>query len=161
MDKKEKNNLQQDKNAQKIELLEKRVEELENDWKRALADYKNLEKRTNEEKTIITQFANAVLIENLLPVLDNFTMLENHTDDEGVKMSIKEFAQTLKDAGLREVEIKEGDKFNPEIMDAVETIPGEENTVLEIIRIRYYFKEKLLRPVSVKVGRGKSGENRQ
>lgn len=153
MDKKEKKEEQRDKNAQKIERLEEKLAELENDWKRALADYKNLEKRTSEEKSQITQFANSVLVENLLPVLDNFLMLQEHTDDVGVKMSIKEFRQVLQEAGLKEVDVAEGDTFDPEIMDAVETGRGEEDKVLQIIRKGYFFKDKLLRPASVKVGR--------
>lgn len=154
MEKKVKTNKQGEKNGQKIEHLEKRVAELENDWKRALADYKNLEKRANQEKGLMTQFANIVLIESLLPVLDNFQMLEKHTDDQGVKMSIKEFKQVLQDAGLKEVEVQPGEKFDPQKMDAVETEKGEKDKILEIIRKGYYFKDKLIRPVSVKVGQG-------
>jgi molecular chaperone GrpE (heat shock protein) len=39
-------------------------------------------------------------------------------------------------------------------MDAVELTSGNKNKVLEVIRKGYYFKKKLARPVSVKVGKG-------
>jgi molecular chaperone GrpE len=161
MDKKEKKESQRDKNAQKIERLEEKLAELENDWKRALADYKNLEKRASEEKNQLTHFANSVLIENLLPVLDNFTMLEKHTDDTGVKMSIKEFEQVLQEAGLKEIEVALGDDFDPETMDAVETGPGKKDKVLQIIRKGYFFKDKLLRPTTVEVGRGEKTDEKK
>lgn len=143
-----------DKNAQRMEELEARVLDLENSWKRALADYKNLEKRSAEEKRSLIEFSNSVLIENLLPVMDNFEMIEEHSEDMGIKMSIKEFKQVLENSGLKEAAVSVGDEFNHEVMDAVETIKGEKDKVVEITRKGYFYKEKLIRPVSVKVGNG-------
>ncbi len=138
--------------------LEVKLAEMENNWKRALADYKNLEKRTQEEKRNTTEFANIVLIEQLLPVLDNFEMIEIHSDDMGVKMSIKEFKNTLTAAGLDELKVNLGDEFDHKNMDAVDTVEGLKNKVIEIVRKGYSFKEKLIRPVSVKVGNGEKEE---
>lgn len=149
MDKETGKNKKVDKNAEKIK-------ELEENWKRALADYKNLEKRVAEEKTMLVDFANGVLMERLLPIIDNFVMLEKHTIDEGIKMSIKEFISVLESSGLQKVKVSSGDEFDPNIMDAVETASGQENKVLEIVRDGYYFKDKLIRPVSVKVGKDKN-----
>jgi molecular chaperone GrpE len=161
MDKMAKKERQGDKNGSKIEQLEKRVAELENDWKRALADYQNLEKRTREEKSLLTQFANMVLLESLLPVLDNFLLLEKHSEDQGVKMSVNEFKEVLRNAGLKEIDVNEGEMFDPKIMDAVDTADGEKDKVLQIIRKGYFFKEKLIRPVSVKVGHGEKTEKKK
>ncbi len=143
-----------DKNAEK--LLE-----LEENWKRALADYKNLEKRSGEEKAAMVDFANLVLMEKLLPVLDNFLMIEKHTDDMGIKMSVREFVNTLQSAGLKNIDVSEGEDFDPKIMDAVETAAGHENKVLSVIRGGYFFKDKLVRPVSVKVGRGNKSHDQK
>ncbi len=151
MDKKSSQIKKVDKNAEKIS-------ELEENWKRALADYKNLEKRAANEREVLVNFANIVLIESLLPILDNFEKLENHTNDMGISMSIKEFGNTLIRAGLSEVETNLNDEFDSEKMDAIESINGSENKVVEIIRKGYFFKNKLLRPVSVKVGNGKKAK---
>ncbi len=161
MDKKEKKVKKVDKNVQKVIGLEKKVAELENDWKRALADYKNLQKRVSEERSTITQLANIVLIENLLPVLDNFLLLEEHSSDVALNMSIKEFVQVLENAGLKEIDIKPGDTFDPKKMDAIEKTEGETNKVMEMVRKGYYFKDKLIRPVSVKVGGGKKNHSQE
>ena len=142
-------------NGSELAELKEKCTELENDWKRALADYKNLEKRTAEEKISIIEFSNSVLVESLLPILDNFEMLEQHSDDMGLKLSIKEFKQVLQNAGLKEIEVNVSDDFDHETMDAVETESGEENKITEIIRKGYFFKDKIVRPVSVKVGEGK------
>ena len=160
MDKKKKDT-KADKNVEKINELESRVEELENNWKRALADYKNLEKRSTEEKQNIVEFSNSVLIENLLPVLDNFKMIEEHSTDDGIKFSIKEFKNVLVDSGLKEIEIKPGDTFDTKTMDAIETEKGDKNKVTQILRKGYLFKGKLIRPVSVKVGNGESNAETQ
>ena len=61
--------------TQNCEELEKQLEETANNWKRALADYQNLEKRTGEEKLNFAQFANSQLVLNLLPVLDSLDQL--------------------------------------------------------------------------------------
>ena len=45
---------------------EDKTAELENNWKRALADYRNLEKRVAEEKEAVIRFANSILILNLI-----------------------------------------------------------------------------------------------
>lgn len=158
MDKSSNKNKKVDKNAEKITGLEVKLSEMEENWKRALADYKNLEKRVSEEKTLLVDFANSVLVENLLPILDNFTMLEKHTNDEGIKMSIKEFINVLKSSGLKKIEVSVNDDFDPNTMDAVESGPGQKNKVLEVIREGYYFKDKLIRPASVKVGQGKKAK---
>lgn len=140
----------EDKNAQNEKLTE-----MEANWKRALADYKNLEKRVAEEKLYITDFANSVLIEKLLPVLDNFELVAQHSEDMGLKLSIKELKQVLVSSGLEEIEVKENDEFDPEIMDAVEVKDDSSNEgnrhVCSILRRGYKFKGKLIRPTSVVV----------
>ena len=146
----------EDKNAQKINELENKIQEMENNWKRALADYKNLEKRTTQEKISLADFANGILIEQLLPVLDNFEMLVKHNSDQGLGMSVKEFKRVLISAGVQEIEVVENDDFDHETMDAIETTSGEKGKVTEIIRKGFKFKNKLIRPASVKVGNGES-----
>ena len=150
-----------DKKSSKTKKVDKTAEkmlELEENWKRALADYKNLEKRVAEEKKALVNFSNILLIESLLPILDNFEQLENHADDMGIKMSIKEFRNALKQAGLSEVEVSLEDEFDSEKMDAIESVDGNKNEVVQIIRRGYFFKDKLLRPVSVKVGNGENAK---
>ena len=70
----------------KIKDLEVKIVELENNWKRALADYQNLQKRTAEEKLSFVSFANSNVIRKLLPILDNLEMVQKHINDEGISM---------------------------------------------------------------------------
>lgn len=158
MNKKSDKNIKEDKSAKRIDELEEKLGEMEKNWIRALADYKNLEKRVTQDKVALIEYANKTLVENLLDVLDNFEMMVAHTDDEGVKMSVKEFRNVLKASGLNEINVGLGDEFDPEKMDAVEIVNGEKNKIMEIVRKGYNFKESQIRPVSVKVGNGEKSE---
>ena len=152
MTQKKKDSIQQDT---KLQELQDKVIELENNWKRALADYQNLQKRVAEEKQQIVSYANSTLILKLLFVLDNLEMVAAHTEDQGLSLSIKTFKTVLEEEGIKEVEVFKKD-FDPETMDAIEQVPGEENKVVEVLQKGYKLKNKVLRPARVKVGNGSS-----
>ena len=135
----------------KIEELENTVAELDNNWKRALADYRNLQKRTEEEKESLVSFISGMFFKRILPVLDNLEMLEKHVDDQGLKLITKDFKQVLSEEGITEIDVV-GKDFDAETMEAIETVPGEKNKIMEIISKGYMLKDKLLRPARVKVG---------
>ena len=135
------------------ETLKGQLAEMENNWKRALADYKNLEKRTIEERTDLIQFGVLIFTMKLLPILDSLEMLEIHLNDVGLNLTIKEFKQTLKSEGLLEIDVL-GKTFNPGNMEAIEVVDGEKDKVTHVLQKGYLFKEKLLRPARVKVGKG-------
>src|SRR3990167_3436352 len=71
--------------------LEKNLEEYENKYRRAIADYQNLEKRTREERGELIMSANRDLLIRLLPVLDTLTLAQEHVKDEGLRVSIQQF----------------------------------------------------------------------
>ena len=137
----------------KIETLEKKIEELEDCWKRALADYKNLEKRVEEDKESWKFFANERLIRRILPVLDNLELLKKHLDDKGVTLIIKDLSSGLKEFGVEEIN-SEHTEFDPMQMEALEIVQGEKNKVVETVSKGYLLNNKLIRPAVVKVGNG-------
>ncbi len=138
------------KNEKKIEETE--LSNLENQLKRALADYQNLEKRIAEEKSSWIKAANKNLLLKLLPGLDNLILAEKHTQDEGVKISIKHFLDILEQDGVKEIETV-GKDFDPNLMEAIGTQNGEEGKVLEEVRAGYMLFETVLRPAQVIVGK--------
>ncbi|KKS06890.1 nucleotide exchange factor GrpE [candidate division WWE3 bacterium RIFOXYD1_FULL_43_17] len=137
----------------KIETLEKKIEELEDCWKRALADYKNLEKRVQEDKDSWKFFANERLIRRILPVVDNLERLKKHLDDKGLDLIIKDVVSGLKEFGVEEINSEHGE-FDPMLMEALETVEGEKNKVIETVSKGYLLNNKLIRPAVVKVGNG-------
>ena len=128
------------------------LENLENQLKRALADYQNLEKRIAEEKNIWLKVANKNLLLKLLPGLDSLLLAEKHTQDEGVKISIKHFIDSLEQEGVRKIETI-GKEFDPNLMEAIGTGEGDEGKVLEEVRSGYMLFDQVLRPAQVIVGK--------
>ena len=130
-----------------------KIKELEEKWKRALADYDNFKKRVEKEKNDFVKFAHASLIDKLLPVLDNLEKAEEHLKDEGLSLAVKQFKSILESEGLKKIEAK-GKEFNPETMDAVEVVKGKKDRVIEVVLDGYLLNDKVLRPAKVKVGKG-------
>jgi molecular chaperone GrpE len=133
--------------------LEEELARMENNWKRALADYKNFEKRMVEEKEQILNYAGLDIVASILPVLDNLELMDAHMNDTGLKLTVKEFKQILAGLGVKEVEAA-GKDFDASCMEAIEVVDGEKNKVVEVLNKGYLLKSKLIRPARVKVGKG-------
>ena len=130
-------------------------ENLENQLKRALADYQNLEKRVQAEKSEWIKSANKGLLLRILPALDNLMLAQKHTQDEGVKLSVNQILTAFKDEGVEKIETL-GKDFDPNIMEAVSTAEGEKGKVVEETRAGYTLFGQVLRPAQVIVGKGEN-----
>lgn len=138
-------------------MSKKKIEELENQLKRAVADYQNLEKRVSEGRSELTNFVGAELIKKLLPVLDHLERaLAGVAEKEsgwyqGVELAVKELNQVLQSEGLEEI-VADG-QFDPSLHEAVDTRDGNENSILEVVKKGYNLNGKVIRPAQVVVGR--------
>jgi molecular chaperone GrpE len=135
-----------------VEALQKKVTDMENQYMRAVADYRNLEKRVAEERLEYIKFANRELLDRLLPSFDTLFLAEKYVQDDGLKLTIKTLYDSLDQIGVKRVETV-GKDFNPGIMECIETVEGKENSVVEEIRPGFTLFEKTLRPALVKVGK--------
>lgn len=133
----------------------KDLENIENQLKRAIADYQNLEKRSALERSEWIKTSNKDLLLRLLPGLDSLILALKHTQDEGVKVSIKHFLDILENEGVKKIETV-GENFDPNLMEAVSTVIGEEGMVVEELRAGYKIFDNVLRPAQVIVGRNQS-----
>lgn len=95
---------------------------------RALADYDNLRKRFEREQKSIIKLANSVLVAKLLPIIDALDKAQSHLNDSGLAMSISELRRVLKEEGVEEIDVKQGDKFDENMCEAVEVIQGDEES---------------------------------
>ena len=129
-------NKQKDKELSYEELFKKSDEYL-NGWKRALADYHNLERETEKKKSEWLKMANEDLLFELLPIYDHLKLAWAHipaeqkkTDwvvgIEHIKNQMKKFLETQ---GIEEIQTI-GQKFDPTLHEAVEHKDAEsaENT---------------------------------
>lgn len=137
-------------------------------WKdatlRARADLDNFRKRMAQEAADARRYANASLLEELLPVLDNFQFgLQAAEADAGAKnllvglnMVAGQLQSFLRDQGVEEVPAV-GRPFDPNLHEAVgQQASGEvaEGTVISQVRRGYKLRDRLLRPATVIVSTG-------
>lgn len=141
--------------------LKRQVEENQNRYLRAQADFDNFSRRTRQEREELVKYASAKLVEALLPALDNLERAiqssKQNADLEslskGVEMVFRQMEQTMAQEGLEAIEAV-GHSFDPELHQAVmqEDAEGiEAGIVLEELQKGYKLKDKVLRPSMVKV----------
>ena len=148
---------------EKIERLEEQVDSLEeenqkylNKLKRSQADFANYRRRTREEKADLAIKYKVEIIEQILPVLDNFERaLASGCDDDysqGVEMIYRQLWTVLKQEGVREIDAI-GEEFDHKYHEAVEKIESEEaeGTVIEEVQKGYLYEDVVVRPAMVKV----------
>lgn len=147
------------KKRQNVAFLEDKIANLENQLKRAVADYQNLEKRISDGRSQAATWVAAELVKKLLPILDNLDQaVAGATDAEaesswlkGVMISIKQLRQVLSEEGL--VEVDTSGKFDPVLHEAVDVKIGEDDQILEVVQRGYLLQGNLLRPAKVVVGK--------
>ncbi len=127
---------------------------------RKSADFDNLKRRTEKDKTEFFKFALAEPFHELLAVLDNFERALAHRGDAssedfqaGINMIARQLGETMRKYGLVEVPAL-GAVFDPNVHEAVareETAGGIPGTILEVFQKGYTLNDRLLRPARVKV----------
>jgi molecular chaperone GrpE len=122
---------------------------------RALADYDNLSKRVDRERQDLGKLASISIIVRLLPVLDNLENAQAHLQDAGLAISIGEFKRVLNEEGLNEIRPNIGDKFDENMMEAIEITKGEsDNEVSELVLAGWKFTDgTVVRHAKVKVSK--------
>lgn len=145
------------------ELEQARVQAEENYQRllRVQADFDNFRRRARAEKEDFAKYASVKLIEQLLPIVDNFDRAlssSKETKDfdalvKGLDMTYRGLDQVLSAEGLKPIEAV-GQPFNPEFHQAVmqvESEDHEEGIVVEELQKGYILKDKVIRPAMVKV----------
>jgi len=133
---------------------------------RKQAEFENARKRAEREREETRRRIAMDLLQDLLPVLDNFQRAladpaPGPPDPfrQGVSMTFRQMMETLSREGLQEIAAV-GERFDPDLHEAVDTrvVEGfEEGIVLEELRRGYRFQGYLLRPALVRVsGKGES-----
>lgn len=126
----------------------------EDKYRRALADYQNLQRRVQEEKSDWIRASNKNLILKFLPVLSTLMLAQKYLQDKGLQLSIDQFLQLLQEEGAERI-VTVGKDFDPLGMECVETKEGEDWKVLEEVRPGYKMGDIILQPAQVVVGKKK------
>lgn len=140
------------KNNEKIAELENKVSELQDKLARSLADYANLEKRIESQRQLFITLTTTAIVTKMIDVLDDLYLVQNHVNDQGLKMTIDKFLNVLKSEGVEEVDTSDKE-FDPVNMECVEVSEGKENFVLNVKKKGYLLNGHCIRPAQVAVGR--------
>jgi molecular chaperone GrpE len=153
-----------DRLQKELEAAQSEATEYYDRWIRLAAEFDNYRKRMSRQFEDVIKGANENLIEQLLPVLDNFERALNHAQQEqdnavsfaqGVALIFGQFKKVLEGAGLRAMEAEEK-PFDPEYHDAMMQMESEDHdsgTVLEVIEQGYLLNGRVLRHAKVVVSK--------
>lgn len=159
---------QEEKIDEEAESKKKAGEYLDG-WKRCQADFENYKKDQEKRMGEFRKFANMDFIYQILPVLDNFQSATGHISQDqkespwvaGIMHIQKQLEQVLKDNGVEEIIVKEGDEFDPEAHEAITDaklpaslaggrIESESmNKVKKVAQKGYRIGERVIRPARV------------
>lgn len=147
-----------------IEQLTNERDEMRDRFMRALADAENARKRGDRDRREAEQYGGAKLSRDLLPVFDNLKRaLETATDEqrevsgaliEGVELTMKELISVFRKHGIEPVTPEIGEKFDPQLHQAMFEAPVPGTRAGEIIQVMadgFVLHERLLRPAQVGV----------
>ena len=129
----------------------KKIEDLEHQLMRALADYANLQRRLEEEKKAVTKFANTVLLVKFLDILDNLETAQKTIQSEGLELVIRKFKELLISENVEEIPA-EGASFDPNLHEGIGMIEGEKDGEIgEVVQNGYQIEGRVIRPARVRV----------
>jgi len=160
------NKLKEEEQAKIIEcinMLHDNLDEQKETTLRALADAKNFQRRISEENTRQMKYANEDIVKELINITDNFERAISSNKDElseeiskflsGFLMIYNQLSALLKQYEVKEIEAA-GLEFDPNFHQAVITEKDENKpagVILEVLQKGYLYKDKVIRPVMVKV----------
>ena len=125
---------------------------------RTAAEYDNYRKRCVKEREEFSRYANRGLLEELLPVIDNFEMGMMMAGQDtssmiyiGMSMVQKQLNDFLSSQGVEPIATEVGQAFDHNIHEAIQSEPSDqpEGTIIRILRRGYNLKGRLLRPANV------------
>ena len=147
--------------TQEEEAPQQEVDELTK-WRemalRTAAEYDNYRKRCVKDREDFTKYANRSLLEELLPVIDNFEMGMQMAQQDtssmiyiGMSMVQKQLADFLAAQGVEPIEAAPGQEFDHNVHEAIMSEPSDqpEGSIIRILRKGYNLRGRLLRPVNV------------
>ena len=149
---------------ERFQALEAERDELRDKFMRALADAENSRKRSERDRREAEQYGGSKLARDLLPVFDNMKRAvesipeesreANKAVIEGVELTMRELLNVFKKHGINPVSPEVGDKFDPQLHEAMFEAPLPGTVAGEIIQVSadgFLLHDRLLRPARVGV----------
>lgn len=153
------------KAEEELKKTKEAYETLNNQYLRLAADFDNYRKRQESERENLIKFGTELALKKMIELADNFDRaekaMEKIEDCDKAKESFnildKQFRDALTKLGLEQIKT-EGEKFDPNLHEAVMQVPTEEQpeeTIMQEMQKGYKFGDKVLRAAMVSVAVGK------
>lgn len=128
-------------------------------WKRARADYDNLKKEFEGQKSALIKFANLQVMLDLLPIMNNFDKAFSHVPEKekdsawvvGLSQIKKQLEDLAAAQGVEKIKT-EGEAFNPALHEAMGQEKKEgiaEGMILQEVKAGYKMNGRVIEPAGV------------
>lgn len=143
-----------------VHELQTQIAELTDALQRERADVTNIRRRHEEQIRSLRTTLKADIVQELLPVIDNFDRALKHVPADlaaheyvkGVQGIVKQFEKTLDDMGVERIKTV-GEPFDPMLHEAVSAEDGEGTEIVsEELQSGYRVGDTTVRPAMVRVG---------
>jgi molecular chaperone GrpE len=147
-----------------IDALKAERDKFQDKFMRALADAENMRKRADKDRREAENYGGSKLSRDLLPVYDNLKRaLDSVTDEqmaaspaliEGIQLTLREMLNVFGKHGVRIVSPEVGDRFDPNIHEAMFEAPLPGTNAGDIIQVSaegFMLHDRILRPAQVGV----------
>jgi len=153
-----------DDEALELDQLRAERDLLKDRFMRALADAENARKRSDKDRREAENYGGSKLARDMLPVYDNMKRaLEAATDEqrtisgpllEGIELTMRELLNVFKKHGMEVIAPEVGDKFDPQLHQAMfeAPVPGTKTgDIIQVAAEGFMLHDRLLRPAQVGV----------
>jgi len=142
------------------EDMQQQIDQLTEALQRERADSTNIRRRHDQDMTNLRTRVKAAVIEDLLPVIDNFERALKHVPEDlkdndyikGVQGVVKQFEKSLADMGVERIKTV-GEPFDPSLHEAVSMEEGDndQEIVSEELQAGYRLGDDVIRHAMVRV----------
>ena len=129
---------QQEKTDCIIDPKQQELDELNDRYKRVMAEFENYKKRSSKERETLYNSILGDIVEVFLPIVDNLeNALKVETQDaeykKGIELVLKQFKDDLKTKGVEEIPAV-GETFDPSLHEAVSSVQDPDKNAQEIVQ---------------------------
>ena len=149
-----------EKPASTENLYQEQIDDLTDKWQRALADYQNLERRTQVEISQRVSSKTNDLLLNFINIYEDFIRAESSLskdkiNTDGIQAVIKNMENLLAEHNIKPIDAV-GEIFDPQIHEAVSTIENnslDDGTITQEVSKGYFSGKAILKPSKVIVSK--------
>lgn len=147
-----------------VEQLQKELSEAQQRALRLQAEMDNMHKRAERSLSEAHKYAASKLLHDLVPVMDSLVhglAVENaavtaETLRHGMQLTMEQLSKVLTRHGVKEIDPKPGDTFDPMLHEAMTMVPNPDfapNTIIQVLQKGYELHGRVIRAARVIVSK--------